>query len=78
MAGSVLARRVGWNKRSGSTTADLFERSLPAWDTVLYNEYHALIVEHAKQHCRVKPVCRSCPVSPDCGYPLIGGSLPVA
>ena len=48
---------------------DLFERSLPARDTALYNEYHALIVEHAKQHCRVKPVCRSCPVSPDCGYP---------
>ncbi len=47
----------------------LFERSLPVRDTALYNEYHALIVEHAKQHCRVKPVCQGCPVSPDCEYP---------
>jgi len=29
----------------------------------LFNEYHALIVEHAKHHCRAKPVCP--------GYPLL-------
>jgi len=28
----------------------------------LFNEYHALIVEHAKQHCRAKPLCDGCPV----------------
>jgi endonuclease-3 related protein len=28
----------------------------------LFNEYHALIVEHAKQHCRSKPLCGGCPV----------------
>jgi len=26
----------------------------------LFNEYHALIVEHAKQHCKNKPVCEGC------------------
>ncbi len=28
----------------------------------LFNEYHALIVEHAKRHCRASPVCAGCPV----------------
>ena len=28
----------------------------------LFNEFHALIVEHAKQHCRAKPLCSGCPV----------------
>jgi endonuclease III related protein len=27
-----------------------------------FNEYHALIVEHAKRHCRTRPECGSCPV----------------
>ena len=36
-----------------------FERALPP-DTALYNEYHALIVQHAKMICRTKPVCDAC------------------
>ena len=30
----------------------------------LFNEYHALIVRHAKMHCRARPVCAGCPVQP--------------
>jgi endonuclease-3 related protein len=33
----------------------------------LYNEYHALIVQHAKRHCMTRPACASCPVRP-CSY----------
>lgn len=29
-------------------------------DTAVYQEYHALIVEHAKEYCRKKPVCSGC------------------
>ena len=29
-------------------------------DVALFNEYHALIVRHAKAHCRVKPHCMEC------------------
>jgi len=29
----------------------------------LFNEYHALIVEHAKAHCRTRPLCAGCPVT---------------
>jgi endonuclease-3 related protein len=39
----------------------LFHASL-APTASLYNEYHALIVEHAKVHCRTRPECDSCPV----------------
>lgn len=33
---------------------------------ILFNEYHALIVAHAKQHCRTKPLCSTCPLRADC------------
>lgn len=45
----------------------LFMTRLPA-DVALYNEYHALIVEHCKVLCRKRqPHCRSCPLRRDCG-----------
>jgi endonuclease-3 related protein len=40
---------------------DLFHRSLPR-DQRLFNEYHALLVEHAKRHCSKSPLCSSCPL----------------
>ena len=33
-------------------------------NAALYNEFHALIVQHAKQFCRTRPACVSCPVKP--------------
>ena len=39
----------------------IFAEALPGRHEV-FNEYHALIVEHAKQHCRARPLCSGCPV----------------
>jgi endonuclease-3 related protein len=39
-------------------------------DVKLYNEYHALIVIHAKETCRKKPLCRTCPCCAACRYGL--------
>ena len=39
----------------------LFHRNLGK-DVQLFNEYHALIVRVAKEHCRTKPVCAGCPL----------------
>ncbi len=39
----------------------LFEENLPQ-KKPLHNEFHALIVEHAKQYCKKKPLCEDCPV----------------
>lgn len=37
-------------------------------DLLLFQEYHALIVEHAKRHCRSKPLCQKCPLHNNCNY----------
>jgi len=47
----------------------LFMDNLPP-DTGLYNEYHALIVEHCKTLCRKKPLCPDCPLLADCPFGL--------
>ena len=36
------------------------------------NEFHALIVEHAKQHCKKRPSCKNCPISCDFQYLIQG------
>lgn len=35
-------------------------------DVGLFNEYHALIVHHAKVHCRKEPLCDRCPLDDIC------------
>jgi endonuclease III related protein len=42
-----------------------FEVNLPPKPS-LFNEYHALIVRHAKTHCRKKPICQNCPLDKVC------------
>ncbi len=44
---------------------DIFHSSLPKKQK-LFSEYHALLVELAKQHCTKKPVCSGCPVVGSC------------
>jgi endonuclease-3 related protein len=39
----------------------LFHVRLPK-DVGLFNEYHALFVRVAKEHCRTKPLCTGCPL----------------
>lgn len=45
----------------------LFHTHLAA-DTMVYQQYHALIVAHAKQHCRKQPSCVDCPLQDSCKY----------
>lgn len=50
---------------------DEFRKLIENWidrDLYVYNEYHALIVEHGKRHCKKKPVCEGCPLSKLCDY----------
>ncbi len=37
-------------------------------DVALFQQYHALIVSHAKQHCRKRPSCEACPLADLCHY----------
>lgn len=41
------------------------EKNIPQ-DIYLYQEFHALIVEHAKRHCTKKPLCPGCPLEDRC------------
>jgi len=41
------------------------ERELPR-DAQLYKNFHALIVQNAKEHCRKKALCTACPLEQVC------------
>jgi endonuclease-3 related protein len=41
--------------------------ALPHEATVL-SEMHALLVTHAKTHCRATPLCIGCPLADRCAY----------
>jgi len=49
---------------------EFFERGLVRQreKVQLFNEYHALIVNHAKDYCKKKPVCESCCLKRQCEY----------
>ncbi len=59
-----LFHRLGWTgERAGyEELAGWCARGLPVKAPVL-QEFHALIVRHAKEHCRAAPVCRDCPLA---------------
>ena len=48
----------------------LIQNSLPE-DINLYKEYHALLVEHAKRHCKKEPVCLNCPLENICAKIIV-------
>jgi endonuclease III related protein len=56
-----IMSRIGFRFKDYDELQDIFVKNLPK-KVKLYNEYHALLVELAKKHCRKKPGCRCCPV----------------
>ena len=66
-----LLERLGWidGRASYATLRRLFMEQLPL-DAALFNEYHALIVQHGKTRCRPRPVCGDgsdrCPLADLC------------
>lgn len=59
--------RLGFIEKGASydKVKQLFEDNLKK-DTKLFQEYHALIVAHAKNICRKKPDCHKCPLEKNC------------
>lgn len=58
--------RIGFEMPSSyDAFRSLVEKELPD-NLAIYNEYHALLVEHAKVHCKAKPVCNGCPLLAIC------------
>ncbi|MDF2873402.1 MAG: pdg [Sporomusa sp.] len=61
-----ILHRIGYDIPSTYDGLRLkIEENLPR-DVYLYGEFHGLIVEHAKRHCKKKPSCEGCPVESVC------------
>ena len=63
----IFSRLLNKNFKTYDEWKCFFENNLEK-DTKMFNEYHALIVEHAKRHCKTKPECNGCILSRDCSY----------
>jgi len=60
-------------KETYNAIREQFMTALPA-DALLFNQYHALIVHHAKTFCRKQaPLCGACPLLSRCPYGQQGG-----
>jgi endonuclease-3 related protein len=59
-----LFQRLGWleGREGYEELAGLCRAGLPA-EVPVHQEFHALVVRHAKEHCRSSPVCRGCPLA---------------
>ena len=64
-----LFSRLGYISEdiSYDSLQSFFHRNLQE-DVVLFQEYHAGIVEHCKSICRKKPLCEKCPLKDFCRY----------
>lgn len=61
-----LLHRYGYDlPGSYESLRKAIEENIPK-ELPVYNEFHALIVEHAKRFCRVKPLCEECPLKSAC------------
>jgi endonuclease-3 related protein len=62
-----LLRRLGWShgRESYEDLRAGFERALSG-GVYQYQQFHALIVMHAKEVCRKVPRCAQCPLAPEC------------
>ena len=57
--------RLGYKQEEYDEFQELFEKNLPKKHE-LFNEYHALLVELAKNYCKKKPLCNNCPIKTFC------------
>jgi len=60
-----IFERLGYKADSYDEWQNLFTTNLKE-DTKVFNEYHALLVELGKNHCKTKPVCKECPIKKLC------------
>lgn len=64
-----VLERLGWisGSESYAEIQAAFTDALPR-DVTVYAELHALIIHHGKTHCRLRPLCDSCPLMSRCGF----------
>jgi len=63
----IFSRLFGKNFGDYNNWKAFFESELKS-DVKTFNEYHALIVKHAKKYCKSKPECNNCALLVNCSY----------
>lgn len=66
-----IFQRLGWlpEKSTYAYVRAFFMDKLPS-EVTLFNEYHALLVRHAKTYCKKQPDCLQCPLKELCNYEM--------
>ncbi|MDE1825471.1 MAG: endonuclease [Candidatus Micrarchaeota archaeon] len=64
----IMGRVYGTNERMGYDELQSSIQSAIPEDVLLYKDFHAQFVEHAKKYCKKKPLCPNCPLSCICAY----------
>ena len=62
-----IANRIFGIKEDYDEVKEFFERNLKK-DFKIWQEYHALLVEHAKRYCQKKPKCEGCVLNSLCNF----------
>ena len=63
-----IMERLGLSQASDyQSLQELFESQLPR-KAELFNQYHALLVEFAKDYCRKTPLCNDCFLAENCAF----------
>ena len=60
-----IFERLGYKEKGYDGLQRLFMGNLPK-DHIVFNEYHALLVELGKNYCRKEPCCEKCPLIQYC------------
>jgi endonuclease-3 related protein len=63
-----IGARLGWWRDPSHDEARAWLVARLPHDRELYAEFHALLVRHAKEHCRVRPDCGGCPLRRSCAH----------
>ncbi|MBU2100186.1 endonuclease, partial [Candidatus Micrarchaeota archaeon] len=63
----IISRLNGEKEKSYDELQNFFHSNLKN-DSALFNEFHALFVEHAKQFCQKKPLCKKCFLRKECVF----------
>ena len=66
-----IFRRIGLIETEDYEEIREFFESRLSRNTEIYKEFHALIVELAKKHCKKEPLCEDCPLVRDCKFMMI-------
>lgn len=63
-----IVNRLGILKTADYSEIKIFfQKNLQA-NPKIYQEFHSLLVEHAKRFCRKAPLCKNCPLKNKCAY----------